>query len=205
MSRPFAPRKSKLDQHRDIIGSLPDKEVAERAGVTAENVRTYRLRRGIPALWRGESAGASKPSAQRPAPSPRPRARRRSALDPYHDRLGRIPDRSLAELAGVSAENVRAYRKRHDIPAYWRGDGAPAPSRTIKQPAASTVPRPAAAPTPGTGSLAYRVVADVGGQDLEFVTFGVDVAHAAQTAGAALAEKYPGGRLRSIAVVGVAL
>ena len=62
-----SPRKSKLDACVHLIGTVPDKEVAERAGVTAENVRTYRIRRGIPASWRGETATelARKQSARR--------------------------------------------------------------------------------------------------------------------------------------------
>jgi hypothetical protein len=49
-------RVSKLDGFLDIVGQLPDKVVAERAGVTAENVRMYRVRRGIAAQWRPEDA-----------------------------------------------------------------------------------------------------------------------------------------------------
>ena len=48
------PRKSKLDPYLDKVGVLPDKQVAELASVTPENVRAYRTRRGIPARWRGE-------------------------------------------------------------------------------------------------------------------------------------------------------
>ena len=51
-------RKSKLDDHLDIVGVLSDKEVADRAGVTPENVRTFRMRRVIPAAWRGETEAA---------------------------------------------------------------------------------------------------------------------------------------------------
>ena len=88
-SKSRRPRKSKLDAHLDIVGTLPDKEVATRAGVTAENVRTYRARRGIPAGWRGEAREEPAPVAAKPAKKPtrrrknsRPR-RRKSKLDPF--------------------------------------------------------------------------------------------------------------------------
>lgn len=46
------PRPSRLDAFRALVGQVSDREVAERAGVTPENVRMYRLRRGIQAAWR---------------------------------------------------------------------------------------------------------------------------------------------------------
>lgn len=49
-------RASRLDTFLDIIGTLSDREVAERAGMTTENVRMYRQRRGIAASWRGEAS-----------------------------------------------------------------------------------------------------------------------------------------------------
>ena len=215
-ARPFSPRKSKLDNHRDVVGSRSDKEVAKLAGVTPENVRTYRLRRGIPASWRGEPSAQvdarTKPTtapAAAKSPSKRPRKRRASALDPYQDRIGRVPDRHLAELAGVSAENVRAYRKRHGIPAYWRGDGA----ATNGAPPPALAPRTQAVTTArtnqsGTASdrrFAYKISADVQGTMREYVAFGSNMAEAAAVATQRLAHLHPGAMLRTIAVVGVAL
>lgn len=60
-------RASKLDPFRDIIGKLPDREVAERAGMTTENVRMFRQRRGIPAGWREEGKVATPAKAAAPA------------------------------------------------------------------------------------------------------------------------------------------
>ena len=64
-------RASKLDGYRDIVGRVPDREVAERTGMTTENVRMYRVRRGISASWRDEpardiAARASAAAAVRP-------------------------------------------------------------------------------------------------------------------------------------------
>ena len=53
---------------------------------------------------------------------------RKSKLDPFVDKIGIFPDKTIAEMAGTSAENVRVYRKRKDIPARWRGQGEPLPN-----------------------------------------------------------------------------
>ena len=135
--RAFAPRKSALDDFTDIIGVIPDKDVAEKAKVSPENVRTYRLRRGIPATFRGESlelleAKEKRRAAKKVSTKPvrrnrrKMRRRRNSRLDPYLELLGDIPDRALADRAGVTPENVRAYRVRRGIPARWRGEGGEA-------------------------------------------------------------------------------
>ena len=54
----FRGRRSALDAFTPQLGSVPDSEIARHAGVTAENVRTYRVRRGIPAAW--PAAGRSR-------------------------------------------------------------------------------------------------------------------------------------------------
>ena len=50
------------------------------------------------------------------------RSKRQSKLDPWLSEVGVICDTEIAKLAGVTSENVRAYRKRHSIPAFWRGE-----------------------------------------------------------------------------------
>lgn len=61
-------RPSKLDAFRDIVGKMPDRDVAERSGMTTENVRMYRQRRSIPATWRDGAAGAAPAVAKAVAP-----------------------------------------------------------------------------------------------------------------------------------------
>jgi hypothetical protein len=79
--------------------------------------------------------------------------RRRSKLDPYHDQLGLAPDAVVAKAAGVTTQNVSAYRRRHKIPARWR-DGGPEVEAAIAivrgeaPPKAQPAPAPAPAPTP---------------------------------------------------------
>ncbi len=135
------PRPSKLDPYLDKVGTVPDREVAELAGVTAENVRAFRKRRGIPAGWRGEGQQGDKPKVARKATASKPRQRRKSKLDPFMDKVGVLPDRDVAELAGVSAENVRAFRKRRGIAAGWRAEGsAAAPVIPAAEPVAAPAP-----------------------------------------------------------------
>ena len=153
-------RKSKLDDHLDKVGVLPDKEVAELVGVTPENVRAYRNRRGIPAGWRGaqKPKAAKKPKATKTAKTAKAsRPPRRGKLTPFMDQLGVTPDARIAEMAGTSPANVRAFRLRHEIPARWRGEGEPLPTEPVA-PVLALAPAPApstakATRKPRTGKL----------------------------------------------------
>ena len=69
-SRSFRGRRSALDAYVNMLGTVADAEIAKLADVTAENVRTYRQRRGIGANWRGADA----PARGRPAASAAPAA-----------------------------------------------------------------------------------------------------------------------------------
>lgn len=200
-------RKSKLDSCVHLIGTLPDKEVAEQAGVTAENVRTYRIRRAIPAAWRGETSTdlARKQTARtrgKKRPAPKQRKPRPSKLDPWKHLLGEVPDKQLAEMAGVSAENVRSYRLRRGIAARWRGEPPGAASPSTRSPDEPAVP--AAAQDNGS-RWAFRVVAEVEGARREFVAFAPDMAAAARRVGEELSLRHTTVFLREISVVGEAL
>jgi len=114
-------RRSKLDPYLDKLGFLPDRELADLAGVSAQNVRAYRKRRGIPATWRGEGVAS--------AVGDRPKRRaRRGKLTPFLEKIGILSDATIAKMAQATSANVRAYRLRHDIPARWRGEGEPLPN-----------------------------------------------------------------------------
>lgn len=188
------PRPSKLDQYAPDLGRVPDREIAERAGVTPENVRTYRIRRGIPALWRGETAAdlagrmASRGGASAPSST---RYQRRSKILPLRHLLGTVPDREVAEQAGVTPENVRTYRLRRGIPARWRGeqtDGGPF----------------AGADSAAGPRRAYSVIAAVGDGLREYVTFGADITEAARLADARLAELREQTEIREIRLLSAA-
>lgn len=210
--RAFRGRKSKVDAVAHRVGAEPDSVLAAEIGVTTENVRTWRKRRGIEASWAAEDAPkpAKKPAGRKKKGKAK---RRKSRLDPFRKELGTAPDRVIAERAGVTPENVRAYRKRHGIPSTWRAAEADvsAPALVAKTPNPTKTPKPRPAPKRATGRAvpprgwAFRVTADVDGAEREYVTFGADVVEAAQTARDKLARGDSGARIRKIEVVGVAL
>jgi len=145
------PRKTKLDPYMDKVGVLSDREVAELAGVSSQNVRAYRKRRGIPAQWRGvaavpKAAATKAPKSKAPQKAAAKRKPRRGKLTPFLDKIGTVPDARIAEMAGTSHANVRAFRLRHDIPARWRGEGAPLPTEPAAAPQLTLVPTPAPVP-----------------------------------------------------------
>ena len=167
--RPFKGRKSKVDAVAHLVGTVSDRDLAKQIGVTPENVRTWRRRRGIEATWQTDfpqvEVAAKPPKKRKKRKKP---ARRKSKLDPFAAELGTVPDRVIAEKAGVSAENVRMYRKRHGITSTWRAaeeapkaSAAPAatpepeaetirqpPERRRQAPAPNPTPRSVAAPAP---------------------------------------------------------
>jgi hypothetical protein len=67
---------------------------------------------------------------------------RPSVLDAHMDKVGILPDAEVGKIVGVSAENVRAYRKRRAIPARWRTGEAPDADPVAVEPAA-VEPEPA--------------------------------------------------------------
>ncbi|MES2638435.1 MAG: hypothetical protein V4850_03105 [Myxococcota bacterium] len=84
---------------------------------------------------------AAKPAASKAKPAEAaPVAAPADVLAPFRAKLGNAPDADVATLAGVSADDVKAYRRAHDIPAFRR---AP-PSRggtPTEAPAAAVAPR----------------------------------------------------------------
>ena len=168
----------------------------------------YRRRRGI------ELNLPRRPSESKK----RTPSRRKSRLDPYFDELGRVPDAEIAARAGVTPENVRAYRSRHGIKAEYRERRGLA-VRTAK--AASAVAsgsattgglEPAEATQGGGGSTGTHTLParhayafQVSGSEETWVLVAEDVAKAAIQAMAALDGIVPGGRIGSITYVGRAL
>jgi hypothetical protein len=51
-----APRKSRIDAFAHLVGQYPDRVVAEKAGVSLNAVRNWRMRHGVPAS--GKAAGS---------------------------------------------------------------------------------------------------------------------------------------------------
>jgi hypothetical protein len=219
------PKQSKLDDFRSVIGKIPDKEVAARAGMSVEGVRLYRKRNSIELepgarLKRGrrpKSASGAQPPAAGPRGATQKRAargaqggprRRISKLDPYLEMLGKFPDREVADKAGVTAENVRAYRRRHSIPATWREDGeeaAPVPKRGRGRPP-RVAPRHATRPgRVGTGQQGYSVHVVVGTTTHEYMIIAADISSAAESAQATIRSRHPNGEITAIRHLGPAL
>lgn len=113
-------RPSRLDAFVGELGTVPDRVIAEKAGVGVPAVAQYRLRRRIPAF---SAAVSEKPSEARPLPVPAARTRvaaepRASKLDALRHLLGALPDGQVADMAGVAHRTVLNYRNKHSIPAY---------------------------------------------------------------------------------------
>lgn len=116
VSVPDRAEKSVLAPYRSRLGKVPDQQIADLANVSRTLVVNYRKKLNI-AAYQGHKTTAS----SRPVDSgARPFRGRRSALEAYSEMLGKIPDADIARLAGVTAENVRTYRQRRNIPATWQ-------------------------------------------------------------------------------------
>lgn len=198
-------RKSKLDPYREEVGKLPDKVLAEKAGVSIEGVRMYRKRHGIalepsarqPRGRKAKKAPAAATAVVATAAAPK-RRKRRSKLDPFRDALGVRPDRELAEKAGVSLQAVRQYRRRHDIAAPPRGVAAAAPA-AAEAVAPAPAPAPAAAAKPSK-HFGYSVsVRTKDGEEIYFLVATDIIVAATQASQSAV------GRVISIKQLGPAL
>ncbi|MBM4389479.1 MAG: hypothetical protein FJ090_00015 [Deltaproteobacteria bacterium] len=177
-----------------------------------------------PARAAPQKAPASKPAAADVKPTPvaapkvaaapaAPAAKafhgRKSKLDPYVHLLGKLPDAEIATRAGVTTENVRAYRSRRGInpskpnaPAKAAPVAPAAPARVETKAArahAASAPAAAARVTAGGKPSAFTVTAD--GKAGEVVTYAVvasDIAEAARLAIAGLAARGSTGAIRGI-------
>jgi hypothetical protein len=178
---------SLIARHVDLLGRRPDADVAKLAGVSVRTIASFRARHGVPGY-----RGPRRPSANR--------GPRRSRIDPFAHLLGTVPDRVVAEKAGVSLNAVRNYRVNRGIPAAGRRGGAPAKAVEVQEaplsmpaaaePTAAPI-APAAAPLIQThaGRSAWRITwRDAEGEQSAIVVAN-DLVHAAQQATAA---KLPG-------------
>ena len=116
---PKRAKPSRLDAFAHLLGTQSDRALAELAGVSPENVRMYRQRRGIEARWRTEGAAPTRVEA---------------ALSALEDQLGRLPDATIAKRAGVSRSAVTQHRAKMGIVA-GRKDNASPPAATRLRPA----------------------------------------------------------------------
>jgi len=144
-------RRSKIDPFHSLVGQLVDREVAEKAGVTPAAVQAYRRKHGIPAASSGAPAGDVAGTAT-PTRGPKRRKARKSKVDPYFSLLGQVPDRVVAEKAGVTIGAVQAYRRRFAIPSTRAHGGT---SQAPRQTSAATAA--ASEASVGARDLAWKV------------------------------------------------
>lgn len=149
-------KRSKIDAYYDLLGTVPDSHVAEKAGVTANAVSNYRRRRGIAGYDPSQDPAAT--DAATKSSTATTKGGRRSKISPFHDQVGTVPDRVIAEKAGVTVNAVSNYRRRRKIPAF---EGAYDGPSATSAPSASVTTAPSA-PTPRTssGERVYVVTRD---------------------------------------------
>jgi len=94
---------------------------------------------------------------------------RRSKLDPYLHMVGKVPDREVAERAGMTPDGVRMYRQRHGIPSF----------RSMKK--RLTIVQPPRANQQGERT-AFRVLIEDDGATEACVLVASDIADAARVA-----------------------
>jgi hypothetical protein len=150
----------KLSDLHAILGKVPDSEVARKAGVSVRTVAGYRARKGIAGYAGPRRRGAD-------------RKPRKSRIDLHADLVGTVPDRVVAEKAGVSVNAVRNWRVKRGVSARRRpAVGVPAPavvaapavaSTLAAKPASTPVAAPAA-PQAASGRGAWKMIAGTGGE-----------------------------------------
>jgi hypothetical protein len=107
LDRRIGSKDQRVESAFELLGNLPDAEIARRVNVSIRTVASYRSRHGIPGY-------------DGPRRRPEPRDGRRSRLEELHDLLGQVPDRIIADQAAMSLGAVRNYRLKHDIEAVGR-------------------------------------------------------------------------------------
>ena len=171
-SEPPPPRPGSKDHlllpHWDLLGAVPDADVAREAGVSVRTVASFRTRHEI--------SGYSGPRRTSKAARRRP-----SKIDAFAHLVGKVPDRVVAQEAKVSTNAVRNYRYKHGIPAVPREHTADAP------PMASA---------PQSGTQAWKVTLEAAGRRLDRVVLADDlesaVAHVGNSAGRVLSIEWVG-------------
>lgn len=169
----------RIEKYFHLLGKVPDSEVARMADVSIRTVASYRARHEIPGY-------------DGPRRRPAPRGRRLSKVDDFGPLLGRVPDRVVADIAGMSLGAVRNFRIKKGLPAagritrreidklvqVWQRAQGGATEEPVKG-ATRTAPAPTASHTRGE-RRAWRVV--VQGEHEPFVVLSSDLLDAVRQA-----------------------
>jgi hypothetical protein len=117
-------------------------------------------------------------------------------VDAFAHLVGKESDTAVAEKAGVTAESIRLYRKKHNIPSLFETRSAaaraeaPAAAEPKRGPGRPRKTAPAA--EAGEPAIAFKVLAAKGSEEGRFVLFASDVADAVAKATAGLAARADG-------------
>jgi hypothetical protein len=194
-----------IQENIGLVGAMPDHQAAAKMGVSVRTLAAYRARNGIPA-YSGPRNRAPRPAAAEAAPAG---TGRRSKIDPFRDQVGTVPDRIIAERAGVTLNAVRNYRAKHAISASGRGRPRKAVAAAIAAAAPPTIAPKAAPPAPKAAPAAAPAKSAPGTGLAWLVTFssGDDrVVTAPDIAGALLRASLAGlGDVHGIRRLGIAL
>jgi len=161
-----------IAEYAELLGKETDAVVGEKAGVSARTVAAFRRRNGI----KGRRGRAPKKKSDLPpekGTGKKKKLRSRgkpSKLDPYVHLLGTMPDREVAEMAGVSANAAAAFRRRRSIPSFRDNQAAAAETESAAAPAAKapSAPKKSASRRKAKGGQGvYRV--DLQGNQVAFV------------------------------------
>jgi hypothetical protein len=199
-------RVSRIDAFSDIVGKVTDAVVAKKAGVTRAAVAAWRHRQGIEAAVPKTKAllQTRDPSTREPAAPAT-----RDPLDRFTDRLGKVSDSEIADLAGVNRSTVVNYRQKLGIAA-WQGfrtkprrrrtldaQGSAGPARVAPAPKAIVPAAPAfSTPAPAVVTPTRAVASTASDRKLyaytEVVSFGEDIVAACIRVEAALETRRDG-------------
>jgi len=147
--------------HWDLLGSVPDADVAREAGVSVRTVASFRARHDI--------SGYSGPRRTSKAARRRP-----SKIDAFAHLVGKVPDRVVAQEAKVSTNAVRNYRYKHGIPAVPREQAADATARLQAE-----------SPSLHSGTQAWKVTIETAGRRTDRVVLADDLESAVSRASSA--------------------
>jgi transcriptional regulator with XRE-family HTH domain len=150
-----SPGQKRIAAYHELVGVVPDPEIAAMADVSLGTVRNYRRAHGIGSTHRSKSERAKVAGAR---PTSR-RSGRSSPLDAFVHLLGTMPDREVAERAGVSMGSVYQYRRNRQIPSLRARKRSGASSNAEPSPPKPTTPTIAA---PSNTSVAWKVVFEGG-------------------------------------------
>ncbi len=173
-----SPVADRLAPHVARLGKVPDQLIADLAGVSRATVVNFRNRGGVLPYERFPAGGSGSPAVRRPAPGGAegaPFKGRQSKLDAFLPLLGVQPDADIAALAGVTAENVRAYRTRRNLPP---------------------APRAGTGPEARAGRTVFSVVVGHAGGERTYAVVAHDIAEAATRAVAHVGRR---GAVRAVA------